>query len=542
MMDDLDRLLMEQADEYVKEDRQEEAISITPWESSLSSLVWGFLLISFHVNFFGFPPEFVISTLGFLLLVRGFAAIAHLSGWLRAGFSLALASSVLYEGNLLLSCTPLVLPKAASTALTIFFTLSRITLFYLLYRGLPPFLSAGEQRAEAAEKLKDNLKYLLVTYVLVGLGVFTNGSFLVWVFIILYLVFLYQILKGLGEVRDLLKANAYQVQPRTGPAVTAIRLLILLLALLLILGMPAAMYVSGHPKAEPIREDVSDGSDRVFYGLDLLSIQQETNSGGVPDDWIVDHTERIFADYRAESAGSAAEVFDPARVEEIRTRLIEAGMEETAARSLPPSEIMRYENVTCIYQREEKETAQGADALACTTWSYLCYSAGDDSYRMLQYVSLDPNMKGDYLDAARLYFSPDSAGLISDLTAGVIGEWDGTLTWSKMNCEILDTFSETLLLSFPVPRQSSRYDLYFAFDCIPYTYEAEETHVTWLSTGLAFNLYHREKLWCFPYLSPKEVFGGSGQSMTDLLLNGGGSSSLYQKRTYRSYRFHVPLE
>ena len=60
MMDDLDRLLMEQADEYVKEDRQEEAISITPWESSLSSLVWGFLLISFHVNVFGFPPEFVI--------------------------------------------------------------------------------------------------------------------------------------------------------------------------------------------------------------------------------------------------------------------------------------------------------------------------------------------------------------------------------------------------------------------------------------------------------------------------------------------------
>ncbi|MCI8513968.1 MAG: hypothetical protein HFI93_04975 [Lachnospiraceae bacterium] len=503
-MDEMDRILVEQAEAFVQEDKREEALGISPWESSISSILWGVLLISFHINLFGFPPEFVVNVLGFLLILRGFCRLTARSGWLKGGLFIALVTVISYEIRLVVSCTPLVLPGFLDKLLTAWLAGSRFLLFWLLYRGLPPFIENKEKRAEAAEKLKTALAYLSVNFVLILLGIFFAGSLFQWLLLALYLFFLYHILVELDETRSILQEYGYRLVPLNGRSVVLTRGLILILILFLVLGMPTAMHLSGKSDALPISEEIADGSDRIFYQVDPNEL---IDNGNFPADNPEDFLERYFTDFSAETTGFAPVALDPDKISKLRKELIAAGLPEEVVSALPASEILRYEGVAAVYPNTNilPEEENESPAL-CTAW--LCSFEGTEVCRALIYGSWKEMPKGRYTDAIRFSFRNHVQDL-TDFTGAVIGEENRTFFYSRMTAAGISFPHETLLITFPAPERGDRYDFYLGFQITPFISEDEkDPDILWHTALFPVQFYHREKLWCLPYQSPADTFPG----------------------------------
>lgn len=537
-MDRMDRILTEQAESFVLEDQREDAAKVSPWESSITSILWGFLLISFHINLFGFPPEFAVNVLGFLLILRGFCRLTAKSVWLKAGLAVALISAITYEAWLVISCTPLVLPEFLTKALTVWQAASRFLLFWLLHRGLPPFIENEKKRREAAESLKTVLAYLAVNFVLLLLGMLLAGSLLLWLITVLYLYFLYQIYAELDGTRALLQEYGYRLAPLGGRSVALIRGLILGLLLFLILGMPAAMYLAGQSPVLPISEETADGSDRVLYQADLSDLFQNSRfEDAFPDAETETLLKYYFTDISAETAGSSPAALTEDRIAAIRTDLITAGMPEEIVTALPASELSRFEGVTAVYPHidllpEEDRTGP----VSCRAW--LCRFEGTDTCRVLIYGSWQEMPKGRYTDAIAFYLkSYGSREKYLDFTGAVIGEENGTLSWSRMSAESYLSW-EALLLTFPVPKTGDRYDFYLGIGLTPAVTEDGENPDTLRHTAiLPLNLYHREKLWCFPYQHPAQALDREAG-----LWFGTGANRLYSSSFYYSPYFEFTTE
>lgn len=542
-MDHMDRILTEQAEAFVLEDKREDAAGISPWESSITSILWGFLLISFHINLFGFPPEFAVNVLGFLLILRGFCRLTAKSGWLKAGLAVALISVVTYEVWLVISCTPLVLPEFLTKALTVWQVINRFLLFGLLYRGLPPFIENETKRQEAADKLKTVLSYLAVSFVLLLLGMFFSGSLFGWIIAALYLFFLYQIYAELDGTRTILQEYGYRLTPLGGRGVALMRGLIFALVLFLGLGMPTAMYRAGQSPVIPISEETADGSDRVLYQTYFSDLFQHSRfQDSFLSEGAVNMLDYYFADPSAEAAGSSPVLLEEDRIAAIQAGLISAGIPEDIVTALPASEISRYEGVTAVYSPTNTLPGEASD-ISVSCRAYLCRFEGTDICRALVYGSWQEMPKGRYTDAILFYlrnyesYAKNRANLIRDLTGAVIGEEEGKLSCSRMTASGYLS-REVLLLTFPVPKTGNRYDFYLGFNFMPDTAEDEENPGTFRHTAiLPFNLYHREKLWCFPYQHPIEAFEGN-----DSLLFGYSDNRLYSTSSYYSPFFEFTTE
>jgi hypothetical protein len=511
-MDELDRILMEQADEFVKEDKHQEATAISPWESSISSILWGYLLISFHINLFGFPPEFAVNVLGFLLILKGFCRITAKSRYLKAGLGIALATVILFEIQLVLECTPIAIPGLLSNILTGVMVFSRFALFWLLYKGLPVYIENPEKQKEASEKLKTVLQYMTVNFVLLLIGLFLSGTWLGWPVFILYLVFLYQILKELDETRTLLREYGYRLEPLDSRGVSLMRALILALALFVAIGMPAAMYFSGKSPQIPLPAEIQDGSDRVLDQADIEELIPEDEISRLSDGWEQSYlAEKYFADLDAEVSGREPAPIDPEAVRQIREQMTAAGIDEALVSQLPPSEVLRYEGLTAAFPEDVSYlyTAEEEAARPIAFTSYLCYFEESHTFRVLSFGHWKEKPRGSYTDAVRFYMPEDLTG-ISDFTGASVGEANGSFFYNRMTCVSLSAFSGEMLLTFPVPEEGKRYDFYLAFNISPFEYVKEEDPDTrHLSVFFAYNIYHRPKLWCYPYQSPGGAFQGS---------------------------------
>lgn len=561
--DELDRILMKQADEFAATESLSATISVNPWAGSIGYLVWGFLLLSFHVNFFGFPPEFVFTMLGLLLIMRGFAQIAHLSSWLRGGFIISLITSLWYAGNLILDCTPVQMPDAYQRIITIYMTAVRIVLFYLLYRGLTIQVEQEEQRERVAEDLKTNLKWLITSYIAVAIGIYLEGTWLVWVVTFFYLVFLHQIYQGLSRVRKILEEYAYGIRPAPGYVGARVRWLMIGVVIVLALGMPFTMYLTAKPDASVLSEDVYDGSDRIFYGMTPDELFQ---LDGLPEDrtakeWMEKDWTRFFADIDAEcttsvqlisgeektqedqgSSDQEMESFQPpnesiseTKVQSIRDQMILAGVDEDIVHTLPASEIVRYEGITDVYREETWEPYIVQEGDPITYKGYLCYMEETDTYRFLFYGSWREMPRSRYTDGIVLRLL-EYGGPYSDLTGGTIGENEQGYFFHDMDAVSFSLRGDVrcqIGLTLPVPQDGERYDYYLGMDCIPFPYAVSaDSRSSTIDFYFEMNFFHRDRLWCYPGQTAAEMMKGYTGNTVESMINWNSDNQVMENLDY----------
>jgi hypothetical protein len=100
---DFDRKIIDHRSELYPS--EEEIRNMNPWSKPIGLIIWGFILTTLHLNFLYL--QYIMPTIGVILLFLGFQSLKHENKYFRAAWILSILKLILQLGNLIKVTTPL---------------------------------------------------------------------------------------------------------------------------------------------------------------------------------------------------------------------------------------------------------------------------------------------------------------------------------------------------------------------------------------------------------------------------------------------------
>ncbi len=221
----LDNLLVEHLSKVNPPER--EIGKINPWRRPILQIIWGIILTVFSINIPPLPWEYIIPTVGIILLYVGFRSLRQVNRWFRLAWFLALAGAIVQIAYLGLAATPLGSLEPWRTIFGIIVFCLRLFLLLAFRQGLGLVLAVSPPKPQG-----DPLLWAIIWYVVIMLwGLISLSIGLIG--LVILVASLAFIAVALYRVCDSLEEAGYRLVNASVRANTGVTVAVYLLACLL---------------------------------------------------------------------------------------------------------------------------------------------------------------------------------------------------------------------------------------------------------------------------------------------------------------------
>lgn len=249
---------------------------VTPWRGAMNRILTGLALNLITLNFLNL--NFILPTIGLLLLLLGFRALRRENGWFKGCYILTILRLAYVLPTLVLNATVYQSAFYASPMIPTLTALNLALIFLLIFcfwQGL-----RAVQKKSGLPVGAGGAAALMVWCVLIWLLALTNyeGLFLGLVFVLIYIL----ILRGLFKLSGKLDEAGYVIRP--APVRVPDRMLTAVILVCLAVGMTCAYLFLNRFPMEWQPQSVTEDAETAEIKEQLISL-------GFPEDVLADLTE-----------------------------------------------------------------------------------------------------------------------------------------------------------------------------------------------------------------------------------------------------------